>query len=207
MTADLDQILSEFMDAWTSGRRPDVDEHLARVPESQRDELAGLIHSFLTVAPTPDYDDRAFDELRSEPLVRDIVAVELPSLLTRLRRRADLTVRQLAESLTPDLGVRGQEDKTAGYLDRLEQGDLDPRGVSRRVLDAAAKVLGVASADLVAAANVARGPTPSPMLFRAPADVGEDVEQHLEVLADLVVSPAPQGRQWDEVDELFLGGG
>jgi hypothetical protein len=206
VTTDPDQLLSEFMDAWAAGRRPDVDDYLARAPDGERDELASLIHAYLAVAPTPEYDDAALDAIAAEPLVRQLARVELPSMLGRLRRRAQLTARGLADALTPVLGIEGREAKTTEYLDRLEQGDLDPRGVSQRVLDALAGVLRVPVAELVDAASVAPRPSAGAAFFRAEPGAQGEAEQHLEVLADLMSAPATPGRAWDEVDELFLGG-
>jgi hypothetical protein len=56
-TTDRDRILSEFIDAWNAGRRPDVDDYLARVDESERGELADALTAFLRFAPTPGYSD------------------------------------------------------------------------------------------------------------------------------------------------------
>ena len=58
MTTDRDRILSEFIDDWNAGRRPDVDDYLARVPEGERDELADQLMSFLTFGPPPNTPTR-----------------------------------------------------------------------------------------------------------------------------------------------------
>jgi transcriptional regulator with XRE-family HTH domain len=206
VTADPDQLLSEFMDAWAVGRRPDVDDYLARAPDDRRAELASLISSYLKVAPTPEYDEQAWVEIAADPRVRRVAALGLPSLLTRLRRRARLSARQLAGAVAPVLGIEGHEDKAAGYLDRLEHGDLDPRGVSERVLDALAGPLRVPARDLLDAARRSPQPRAGAAFFRADPGAQEEAGQHLEVLAELMAAPAPDGRVWDAVDELFLGG-
>ena len=51
-----EKVLGEFIDAWKAGERPEVDDYLQRVPESDRDELAEQLLSWLSVAPTPAYD-------------------------------------------------------------------------------------------------------------------------------------------------------
>lgn len=206
MTADPDQLLSEFIDAWNAGRRPDVDDYLARAPDDRRDELASLIHSYLSVAPTPDLDERTWEQLAADPLVQRLTAPDLPSLLSRLRRRARLTMRQFADAVTPQLGIEGAEEKTAGYLDRLERGELDPGGVSARVFEALGKALRVRPAELLEAASLAPQPQAGTLFLRAAPAVDEETEHHLEVLADMIAAPAPAGRTWDEVDQLFLGG-
>ncbi|MBA2429886.1 MAG: hypothetical protein H0V55_09215, partial [Thermoleophilaceae bacterium] len=59
MTTDPDRLLSEFIDAWNAGRRPDAGSYLERAgPEAQAD-LADSIAAFVTWAPTPDYDHDA----------------------------------------------------------------------------------------------------------------------------------------------------
>ena len=91
MTFDRDRILSEFIDAWNAGSRPDVDDYLARAPAEEQGELADQLLSFLTFAPTPSYDDDALAAIRAEPIVAAALAAPaqrgglLPSLLTSLR--------------------------------------------------------------------------------------------------------------------------
>ena len=51
----IDRVLSEFIDDWNAGRRPQVDEYLERVPEPERAELADQLMTWLEVAPTPTY--------------------------------------------------------------------------------------------------------------------------------------------------------
>jgi transcriptional regulator with XRE-family HTH domain len=208
---DPDRVLSEFIDAWNAGRRPDVDEHLARVEPAQRDELAGDIAAFVAFAPTPDYDDAALAAIRAEPAVAAAAAAVhrstglWPALLPRLRERAALTTAQLASALVGALGLpAAREPKTQGYLERLEAGDLEPRGLSGRLLDALARVLAVPRDDLEAAGAFG-APAAAPALFRAEGPAAEAVREDLDVLADALAAPA--GGDWDEVDELFRGGG
>src|SRR3954470_13953937 len=91
VTSDRDRILSEFIDAWNAGRRPDVDDYLARVPDEERGELADQLVSFMSFAPTPTYSDAALDAIRAEPVVAAAHAAAeersglLPALLTGLR--------------------------------------------------------------------------------------------------------------------------
>ena len=74
MTLDRDRILSEFIDAWNAGSRPDVDDYLARAPAEQQSELADQLLSFLTFAPTPSYDDDTLAAIRAEPIVAAALA-------------------------------------------------------------------------------------------------------------------------------------
>jgi hypothetical protein len=204
---DPDRILSEFIDAWNAGRRPDVDDHLARVDETQRAELAGDIAAFLAFAPTPEYDDATLAEIRAEPVVAAAATARgglWPALLPRLRERAALSTAQLAAGLVDTLGLGAdREPKTRGYLERLEAGELDPRGLSGRLLDGLARLLGVPRDELEGAGGVA-GPRAAAALFRAEGPAADALRDDLDVIADALA--APSGAEWDEVDELFRGG-
>jgi hypothetical protein len=217
VTSDRDQILSEFIDAWNAGRRPDVDDHLARVPEQERAELADQLVSFLSFAPTPDYDEDALAAIRAEPVVADALAAPstrgglLPDLLVRLRERLSWTTPQVAGELVRELGLPDdQAGKTASYLRRLERRQLDPSGVSGQVFEALARLFGVPPNELEGAADLggwASGPARArtAMAFRADdRDAAEAVSEDLELLADALHAPGDAAR--DEVDDLFLGG-
>jgi hypothetical protein len=206
---DPDRVLSEFIDAWNAGRRPDVDEHLARVDPAQRDELAGDIAAFVAFAPTPDYDDAALAAIRAEPAVAAGAAAATargglwPALLPRLRERAALSTAQLADGLVGALGLPSDhEPKTRGYIEQLEAGELEPRGLSGRLLDALARLLGVPRGELEGASAFG-APAPA-ALFRAEGPAAETIRADLDVIADALA--APSGAAWDEVDELFRGG-
>ena len=128
----------------------------------------------------------------------------LLSLLPRLRERAALSTAQLAAALVGALGLPAdREPKARGYLERLEAGDLEPRGLSGRLLDALARVLGVPRGDLEAAGAFG-APPPAPALFRAEGPAAEALRDDLDVIADALA--APGAGEWDEVDDLFRGG-
>lgn len=215
MTPDSERILSEFVDAWNAGERPDVDDYLARVPSHQQGDLADRLASFLSVAPTPAYSDAALEAIRADPIVAGVLAARdgqaglLPTLLTTLRRRFSITTPQLAGELVQMLDLpEGRQDKTASYLDRLERGELEPARVSRRVFDALARLFGVQREELEGAADIGgwgpRAAMASGPLFRADDDAAQAVSPHLELLADALAAPGTEER--DEVDDLFLGG-
>ena len=195
------------MDAWHAGRRPRVNEYLAQAPAEQRGELADDIARFLDLAPSPSYSPEAVSALRAEVAALE-AGEELPSLLARARSRARVSIRELGSSLAAALGVSDAE-KTAGYLDRLESGSLDPQGVSRRVLEALGTALDIGPDQVVAAARRVSAPPPAAApagaLWRADPRAAEEDRADLEILADAMAAPAPE--PWDEVDRLFLGGG
>lgn len=214
MTFDRDRILSEFIDAWNAGSRPDVDEYIARAPADEQGELADRLLGFLTFAPTPTYDDEALAAIRAEPIVAAALAAHdqrgglLPDLLGSLRERFSMTTAQLAGELVAVLGLPGDRGhKTAGYLERLERGELEPARVSRRVFDALARVFEIPRSQLEGAGDLSRRLPQSRAaapVFRADEDAAHAVSAHLDVLADAL--HAPGGAARDEVDDLFLGG-
>jgi transcriptional regulator with XRE-family HTH domain len=211
VAVERERILSEFIDAWNAGRRPDVDEHLARAPAHERDQLAEELLAFLSFAPTPSYSDADLAAIRAEPAVARALAATgergglLPALLPRLRERRSLSTSQLAAELVGLLGLsRDRAVKTAAYLDRLEGGELEPARISRRVFEALARVLRVSRGELEGAGDLSGwGPAAAPA-FRAEEDAAEAVSPHLELLGDALAAPGGAAR--DEVDDLFLGG-
>jgi hypothetical protein len=204
----LDSLLNEFAEAWNTGRRPRLDEYVARAPEGKGDELAELIGAFLELAPNPRYSAKQLDELRKDPTVKQIGGLLesksglWPSLLPRLRTRAKLTRDQVVGRLAELLGVKSQEMKVKDYYHQMEIGRLDPRGVSSRVLGSLAEIFAVDVAEIEAAGEFSGlGSSPGEPLYARSSDVQELRHE------DFVIGSLPQSLgDWDEVDELFLGG-
>jgi hypothetical protein len=212
-----EQVLSEFIDAWNAGERPDVDEYIARVPPEEQGALSEELLSFLSFAPTPGYSDAALAAIEAEPALIETLRGTagksglLPDLLSRLRQRFGMSTDDVAGELVGELGLADdRKPKTAGYLERLEQGRLEPARVSRRVFDALGRIFGLAGSELEGAADAGSWtPIPAPAaaaapVFRAKRDAAATASRHLEVLADALAAPGGEPR--DEVDDLFLGG-
>lgn len=197
MSDEADRILSDYIDDWNAGRRPRLEDFLARAAPDQRDSLADEIAGFVAMAPEPDWQPDALEAVRAE--AADLVS--LPSALSAWRRRARLTLDQLGAGLARAVGVR-DEEKTTRYLGKLESGSLDPGGVSRTVLARLATLLGVGEQDLEALATPwPPAPAAAPAMWRAAPKAALQEREDLELLAGAL------GQEpWDEVDELFLGG-
>ena len=146
-----EQLLEEFIGAWNAGERPRVEDYLERAPADQRERVAGLINAFLDQAPTPAFSQKTFNEITNEPTVAELTALVdsragfWPSLLPRLRRRAELTRDQVVERLAAALGVSGKEAKVKLYYHQMEVGTIDPAGVSEKVLQALSKIFACAA--------------------------------------------------------------
>jgi transcriptional regulator with XRE-family HTH domain len=209
-----EQVLSEFVDAWIAGRRPRALEYLARVPEGpERDALAEHIGTWLEVAPAPAYDADARAQIRGEPAVRHVLEAAgadaglWPAVVPELRGRAGLSVRQVAARLVERFGLGGAEDRAAGYLERMERGELEAARVSRRLLDALGELLGASGSTLAAAGRLGDAMRPAAAggtLFRAGEDAGAQVARDIEALSRAAMRPAPP--EMDELARLFTGG-
>src|SRR4051812_45489291 len=112
--SDVDQLLSEFIDAWNAGTRPSARSFLDRVPDARmRSLLAEEISVFLDVAPTPPYSP---NQIGDEPALRAAAAAfersgsAWPALLPRWRAAAGLTLEQLAERVLAMAGL-GSDDR------------------------------------------------------------------------------------------------
>ncbi len=204
----VDSILGEFMDDWNAGRRPDVAAYLERVPESERDELAAQIATWLEIAPTPDYDEPTRAAIAQEPVLQAALAeaatlrAPLAERLPTLRARAGLAVRDVARRLVSIFDLE-DEQRAAAYLEQIERDELDSSRLSRRLLDGLATILGADREQL----------TPAPRAFAAGqafyrAEEGADqwIAEDIDALSRAALAPAPASRPMDELDRLFLGG-
>lgn len=200
-----ERLLGEFADAWSAGERPRVDDYLERAPEAEGAALAADLQAFLAYAPAPPLSDAERAEILREPLARALVEMGpsgggWPELLPLLRRRARLRRDRLVAALAARLGVDGAEEQVAGYYHAMEAGTLAPEGVSGRVLNALAELLGVGREELERAAALASGPVGTERAF---ARTASDLNFALGS-ADALADPGPP--ELDEVDALFLGG-
>jgi hypothetical protein len=207
----VETLLAEYVAEHRSGGKADPVEYLSRAAPAERRELATLIDGFLArsprapLAPQPSPDPRA--EATIEALSRSIGGESglWPALLPRLRDRAGLKRRELVERLAKSLGVSDRVPKVERYYHEMELGLLPARGVSDRVLEALAKLVGVSASELRSAGATLGGAAgagaPKVEAFARTASI------------DALAAPAPEGassetpERWDEVDELFRSGG
>jgi hypothetical protein len=205
---DREQLLSEFIDAWNAGERPDVEAYLSRAEIGDRDELASEILAFVSFAPTPSYSDETLRAIEAEVPVAERRGV-LASLLQTARERVGLGSQDLAAALVAELELgESAEPKTASYLERLETGDLDGARVSRKVFEALGRLLRVPREQLEGAADLPpwgalSAPAAAPV-FRAKEPPLPAAARSIDLLADALTTPGKPTR--DAVDELFLGG-
>src|SRR3954469_10832686 len=215
MSDAADRLFDEYMAEHRTGGRADPLEFLARASSDlERDELEALIDGFLARAPRRPWDGAAFAgstaERVADGLERALTGeaglwpVELP----RLRERAQLRRADLVARLAATLGLAGREQKVAAYYHEMEQGLLPARGVSDRVLDALASIVGSTRDALRSAGQaVAPGSPPPPAaggVFARRA--AADADYAAPAPASAAEAGGPDGSEWDEVDDLFRGG-
>ena len=188
MPEDVRDLFAEYADAYARGRQPEARDYLERAG-GRADELARLLDDFLVAAPRPPADADAF-------AVVSAWAAEEPPLV-HLRASRGVRVDEVVDAIVEDAGVAAaKRDKVKGYYQRLEQGLLDPRGVSERVWRAVRRLVGPAAE--AAAAWRMRPAQPDVAYFRADRVAPRAAAAFRE-------EPPPEPAR-DDVDELFTGG-
>jgi hypothetical protein len=182
-------LFAQYADAYARGDQPDARDYLERAGAGA-DELARLLDGFLVAAPRPPADADAF------AVVSAWAEGEPP--LVHLRASRGVRVDEVVDAIVEDAGVApAKRPKVKAYYQRLEQGLLDPRGVSERVWDAVRRLVGPA-AEAAATWHI-RQPEAEVAYFRAT----------LLPLARGLRAAGPEQAQEperDEVDDLFTSG-
>jgi hypothetical protein len=181
------ELFEQYATAYVSGERPRAEEFLARAG-ADADELAELIDRYLVVAPIPSADEATV------ALVSAWAAGEPP--LVELRARRGVRVDEVVDAIVADAAVDpNKRAKVKRYYQRLEQGLLDPTGVSAKVLAAVERLVGAAAREALALRA-----EPS---FVAAAYL-RTAEVSLRAAAPAAAAPPDETR--DEVDDLFTRG-
>lgn len=216
--ADLRSLLAEFAAALEAGSSPDPNEWLARVEAGERQEMAAMIDSYLMTAPRRSWDAQAFESSPAREVVdrvfaaREGVSGSWPELLPQLRNRARVKRSDLVRRLAEALGVgsgQPQIEKVAGYYNEMEHGLLPAAGVSSRVLEALAGLVGSSAEELRAAGRRGSGAAGGPATTftrTATPNLDHVLEVPFEV-ADAGAQSMPSSQGPDEIDELFTAGG
>lgn len=150
---DIDKLFDEYRAQHRSGS-PDPTPYLAQAEGNDRVELEALIDGYLVRAPGRPWDAQAFEGSRARMLVDQLVGEweledgEKPEtlgwkeLLPALRGRAQIMRRELVERLAEAIGHPGEAQRVGAYFHQMEIGKLPAEGVSNRVLEALADLLG-----------------------------------------------------------------
>ncbi len=177
---DLEKLVSEFAAAFESGSKPDPGKFLARAQVDERSALADRLDRYLDTAPTKAWDPGAYERSPAKGAVDRVFesfegeAGSWPELLPSLRKKARIKREELTGKLAEALGFGSEQRRVHAYYHQMEHGQIPAEGVSDRVLEALAGLLGtsreklreagerVSGADLAAGAGFARKAFPDP---------------------------------------------
>jgi hypothetical protein len=183
--SDVERLLQEFIREDREGGEADPLAYLARVQGADRAELEALIDGYLARAPQRPFDPDAFEASGARAVAEEIgrslggVSGEWPALLPRLRHRARLKRAEVVARLATELGAsEAQKPKIARYYHGMERGTLPAAGVSDRVLQALAKVVGTTAETLLEAGARAGGAATREAAGTAFARVGAPDPEH-----------------------------
>ena len=184
VSEDVRALFADYATAYVRGEQPHVHDYLARAGDGA-DELSRLLEAFVGAAPRPQAD------ADTVALVSAWAEAEPP--LVHLRASRGVRVDEVVDAIVNETGLATADaPKVKGYYQRLEQGRLEPSGVSERVWNALRRLLGPAAAT-AAAWNV--GPLATQAAFyRAEA---------VTPAATAAMAEDRPGPERDKVDELF----
>ena len=215
----VDDLFDRYRAAYRAGEPPDPGTLLEGLPPGDRRELATLIDAFLANDPGRPYDEAAYARFEQDPLTQRIAAEvgalagaaateTWATLLPAARDAAQISRATLVRRLADALGVGDRSARVGDYYHGMESGSLPSVGVSQRVLQALSEIVDV-SVERLRAAGRRVGP--------AGAGGGGGRGVRSQQRAGTAGPPAPGAASpvcdaavaepWDEVDELFRGGG
>jgi hypothetical protein len=210
---DLERMFTEFVERHLAGEGPDPWSYIEQLSGEEREELEELIDAYFVGAPPRAWDPAAYKGSGAERIADALdrsfrgQAGLWPAILPRLRDRARLTRGALVERLAESLGVGDRREKVAAYYHEMEQGLLPSAGVSARALEALAGIVG-ASAEALRRAGAPLsgerlGDEAAAAVFARRAT---ETREYGPPDEPLETREADRASEWDEVDELFMGG-
>ena len=211
MMSDVDRLLRDYIERYESGGSVDPSDLMEKLGDEDRRKLAVLIEGYLEHAARPqEWDAEAFQGSVADRAMQRVEAAwaheapEPASELMHLRNEREITREDLVTRLADALGVPGARPKVASYYHRLERGVLPAEGVSGKVWDALAKLLGTSSDSLREAASSARPADAVSGMAYARTSRVEDEALAGQASPDEVSDREPE--EPDKVDRLFTGG-
>ena len=207
--SDVERLLAEYKRVHQGGGDGDPRPFLDQLSGLDREQLAGLIDTYLSRAPRREVELAAFEDSPAvsvaESVQRSLAgsAGLWPALLPRLRTEARIRRADLVAELAARLGAQRRQDKVAAYYHQMEQGLLPAPGVSDTVLDALGKIVGYSREALRSAGEM---PAPSRATPEGGAVFARTTGAAPDEQAAQAHSPGAAGEDWDEIDRLFRGG-
>jgi hypothetical protein len=209
----VDRLLEQYAAAYQSGK-PDPVPFLRQVDGSERVELERLIELFLGNVEPAEWDPAAFEGSRAAELAEQLVPVLLEpeggwcDLLPSLRLENEIKREKVTAELAEALDAQGGEEreKVADYYHYMEQGRLDPEGVSERVLEALSGIYDTTVKVLRRAGEATTGQASPGAIYARSIDEG--IETDSAVSASRMVprdrTPMRIKGKPDRIDRLFV---
>ena len=208
--SDVERLFEEFTREDREGGEADPLAYLARLQGTDRAELEALIDGYLARAPRRPFDREAFEASGAREVAEEVgrslggVSGEWPALLPRLRHRAKLRRAEVVARLADELGAtEAQHAKIARYYHGMERGTLPADGVSDRVLQALATIVGTTAEALRAAGRRAGGAATPDAAGTAFARIGAPDPRHATAEELTHGAGAAPDEAPDEIDAAF----
>jgi hypothetical protein len=206
------ELRDEFAAAFEAGEGPNPRDFVERASAAERQETEALIDRYLMTAPRRKWDPVAYEHSLAKVAVDQVlesmegVSGTWPELLPALRKRARIMRRDLVERLARTLGFgeERQVEKIERYYNGMEHGLVPAEGVSARVIDALAGILG-ADAERIRQAG-SRGQTSPGEVDAVYARLAVADEAYADADAPAAAAAERAPEQPDEIDRLFTGG-
>ena len=211
--AELNSLFTEFVERHLAGENPDPWSYINQLESEERAELEELIDAYFVGAPPQSWNADAYTGSSAERIADALdrsfrgQAGLWPAVLPRLRDRARLTRGALVERLAETLGVDDRSEKVAVYYHEMEQGLLPSAGVSDRVLDVLAGIVGTTARGLRRAGRPLSSEPPAEAAARTFARKATPAPEYEPSEPAFEVGKKPDAADWDEVDELFRSTG
>lgn len=215
---DVDRLLHTYIERFEAGGSTDPTDLLDETEGRDRAKLTALIEGYLEhAAPPQKWDAEAYEgsvAMRAVELLQvswEKESSALPAQLVALRKEAKLKRSSLVESLAKQLGAskKPQREKVATYYNAMEHGQLEPQGISSKVFEALAGILGTTSDTLRRAGESvapSAGGEPGGAFARMTRVEAADEAMASPPAAKKADAEATETEDWDEVDRLFRGG-
>jgi hypothetical protein len=207
--SDIERLFAGYKQAHRHGEAADPRPFLDRVSGLDREQLAGLIDTYLSRAPRRDVDAAAYRDSPAASVAESVQrslagsAGLWPALLPRLRTQARIRRADLVAELAARLGAQSKQAKVAAYYHQMEQGLIPAAGVSDTVLEAVGRIVGYSREALRSAGDMPAPSGATPEGGAVFARTARDTERDEQSPPP---SPGAPGDDWDEVDRLFRGG-
>ena len=208
MMTDVDRLLRDYIERFESGGSVDPSDLLEQLDTADRRKLSTLIEGYLEHAARPqEWDPEGFEGSVADRAVQRVAAEWSAGAgaLVSLRNEREITRDDLVTKLADLLGVSSARTKVASYYHQLERGLLPTEGVSGKVWDALANLLGTSSDSLrEAASSAAPADQASAVAYTRMSSVDEDASAGQASPGE--ASSGREAEEPDEVDRLFTGG-